>query len=488
MSRMVLRRATASLVAVACAATFVLPTVPAAAARPPPAKWDPRVLEYVKFVEKHRGLKFEHPIPIEFLDDEAFKQEVVTDDGDLTKADRQFGKEFSGDLFALGLAGPDFDYNAASNQLDAEGIVGFYDQDKKKMVVRGKDLTDTDVRVTIVHELTHVLQDQHFGINKLEGSTKSSGGDFAMTALIEGDATWVEEAYVATLPQAEQDAYYGSSNPSGEQPVVGAGADGSLVLDLLFSAPYELGYWFVDYVRSADSAGRGASARALDRVFRDPPPSDEDIIDPVAFVDDEQPHSPRVPKLQAGEKRRGSSDEIGTLTLAVILGSRLDPRTTLAAVTGWKGDTYVGFTRDDQPCIRDAIATDDVHEGTELAGALEAWAAKGPPGAASVERHGSDVVLTACGRADTTLPTEESLTNLFSALSSRYLNYEQFVTNTSLRPRDVRCLADLFSTDLELTELFNTVTADDVTPEQQALIDRRSREYADTCGLEATSS
>ena len=463
-----------------------VPTVKA-----PPARWDPRILELVRFVEKSRGLEFDHPIRVEFLDDPAFEKEVVTDDADLTKRDRALGRQHSGDLRALGLVGPDFDFIAASSALDAQGVVGFYEDDTKKMVVRGQDLDDTDVRVTVVHELTHALQDQHFGLTKLQNATESSGEDFALTTLVEGDAVWVEEDYVATLPQAEQDAYYAAVGSAGAAPEVGSPAEGSPILDYFFTAPYDLGYWFVDYLRTggARTGGHrvGGSTTGIDRALRHPPLSDEQVLDPVAFLEHDRPNAPRAPKLEAGETKRGHSDELGVLTLYFLLSSRLDPRTALAAVTGWKGDRYVGFTRDDQPCIRAAIATDDPLEAKELTAALEQWTAQGPAGAASVERNGAEVELQACARAETALPTTQALDDASAALGSRYRNYGQLEGNKGLEPRDVRCVADLYSTDLELTEIFTTVAPGDATPEQEALIEQRRREFADVCGLEVAA-
>ena len=482
------------MVALGCIAALVAPVAAAATAKTPPAKWDPRIREFVRFVERSRGLTFEHPIPVDFLDDAAFEKKVVTDDADLTKEDRALGRQVSGDLRAVGLVGPDFDFNTASNALDAQGVVGFYDQDTKKMVIRGQDLADTDIRVTVVHELTHVLQDQHFDLTKLQNATKSSGEEFALTTLVEGDAVWVEEDYVATLPQAEQDEYYSAAGStsadspgtgSGATPEVGSAADVSPILDQLFAAPYGLGYWFVDYLRS--HAPRGGSTGAVDRAFRHPPASDEQTLDPVALLGHERPVAPRRPELVSGETKRGGSDELGVLSLYFLLASRLDPRTALAAVTGWKGDTYVGFTRDQQPCIRAAIATDDPREAKELASALAQWAAKGPAGAASVERHGAAVLLDTCAREATVLPTAQALDDAAVALGSRFLNYAQFERNDGLSRREVRCLADLYSTDLELVEIFTTNPSEDATAEQEVLIEQRAREYADTCGLEIAS-
>ena len=219
------RAGTIALLVLGIVVALVSPAVAAPVVAAPPTRWDSRILELVRFVEKSRGLEFEHPIPVEFLADAAFEKEVVSDDNDLTKADRALGRRYSGDLRALSLVGPDFDFNAASNALDAQGIVGFYDQDTKKMVIRGQDLDDTDVRVTVVHELTHALQDQHFGLTRLQDATKSSGEDLALTTLVEGDAVWVEEDYVATLPQAEQDEYYSAAgSTSADSPGTGSGA------------------------------------------------------------------------------------------------------------------------------------------------------------------------------------------------------------------------------------------------------------------------
>jgi Putative metallopeptidase family (DUF6782) len=475
-----IRRAVVGLVVVIAAAVSAVPITPALASKGVPAQWDPRVREFVTFVEKTRGLEFDRPIPIEFLGDKAFQKEVVTDDEDLTKQDRQFGKAISGDLFALGLVGPDFDYNAESSALDAAGIVGYYDQDTKKMVVRGKNLDDTDVRVTIVHELTHALQDQQFDLSKMQDATKSSGEDLALTALIEGDATWVEEEYLASLPQKEQDAYYGDSGTVAEEPELGTASDQAFVLDLVFSSPYELGYWFVDFLRT------GGSTRKLDAVFRKPPPSDEQILDPVAFVEHQRPDAPPAPKLEPGETKRGKPDELGALTLAMVLGSRLDARTALTAVTGWKGDSYRGFTRDGAACIRAAIAMDDAGEAKEMTSALDAWAAKGPAGAATATRDGADVGLVACGSAAAALPTQDALLATFSALAQRYANFEQFAGNDKIRPRDMRCLGDLYSTDPELTAIFQSAAAE-LTPDQERLLRTRTRAYAATCGLATTA-
>ena len=46
----------------------------------------------------------------------------------------------------------------------------------------------------LAHELTHVLQDQHFDLNKLR-TDAAAGADLAVLSLIEGDAVSIENEY-----------------------------------------------------------------------------------------------------------------------------------------------------------------------------------------------------------------------------------------------------------------------------------------------------
>jgi len=77
----VIRRALGIVVA----AVLLLVATPAAqaatdSATKAPKQWDPRVREFVRFVERDRELKFEHPVAVAFLDDAAFVQAL--DGGD----------------------------------------------------------------------------------------------------------------------------------------------------------------------------------------------------------------------------------------------------------------------------------------------------------------------------------------------------------------------------------------------------------------------
>jgi hypothetical protein len=154
--------------------------------------WDPRVADLARYVEKERELDFDHPVPVDFLSDEQFRDQVLADvkPTDEEKADIEQSEAV---LRALGLIGPDVDLLEQTEQVTGEGIIGLYIPEEKRVKVRGTDMTPA-VRVTLVHELTHVLQDQNFDID-LEVLESDSGESSGLRAALEGDADQVSREY-----------------------------------------------------------------------------------------------------------------------------------------------------------------------------------------------------------------------------------------------------------------------------------------------------
>src|SRR5207237_261157 len=132
---------------------------------------------------------------------------------------------------------------------------------------------------------------------------------------------------------------------------------------------------------------------------------EELLIDPVAWQQRQRPKTVAAPKLGKGEQRSGEPDEFGVIGLYLMLTARLDVKTALAAVTGWGGDRYIGYRKHGKECVRGDFVGDTPNDFEELASALEAWAAKGPRGAATVTRHGDRVELSACEAKGGTVPT-----------------------------------------------------------------------------------
>ncbi len=449
-----------ALVVVAVVGSTCVGAVPASAATKVPAKWDPRVVRYVRFVEKHRKLDFEHPVPVKFLADKAFVKAYQGDDPKVTKRDRAEADRVAGQLRAFGLIEGDVDLIQSSRDLGATGTVGFYDQEKKALFVRGTDLDDVDVRVTLVHELTHALQDQHFDLTKLDRGVETSGEDFALTALVEGDATSVEDDYLFSLPDDEQDAYFAAEPDDTVDSASTDSAEIPPVLDLFVGGPYIYGSRYLAVLRDADGVKR------VNRAFAEPPTSEEQIIDPVAASAAQAPKRIPAPKLARDEKRHGDVDDFGALSMYLVLAARLDPKVALTAAEGWGGDRYVAYSKrgTDQECVRVAIQGDTAADTQEIADAFDQWIAALPDGAASLQRGAERLTLTACDVGGVTAPTEATLDAAVDLLVIRDDIALEFL-KADAPAKSARCAADRLAGDPEFVPLFEQDT--DFTEDQQ---------------------
>ena len=364
-----------------------------------PDQWDPRVADLAAFVEHERGLDFEHPVYVDFLTPEQYSAEVRTDEGEVTDADRAEMESSVATLRALGLASGDVDLFDAGNDLVDNGTLAFYDPTIERIIVRGTEMT-VDLRVTLAHEMTHALQDQHFDLEALQNEiyadvdleaangdpTADGAGEADLAesaanaaysgyqALVEGDAVRVENAYVDSLSDAELDEYLGSYQDDLDQ----ADADLSTVpaaLRAFQAIPYVLGQPLVDLVH-AD----GGNA-AVDDMFDDLPATEEHLLDPLTYTDRQEAGDLPLPEVPSGPQTevvdRGT---MGAVELFVVLAERIDPLVALDAADGWANATFVSYETDGRTCIRVLADGDTPDDDTQLRSALTAWVAAAPAG------------------------------------------------------------------------------------------------------------
>jgi hypothetical protein len=388
--------AIASLLATLALITATLSGSAAAAAPTPmdagagnPPKRDMRVADLADFVERERGLDFKHRVRVRFLTDEQFTKEFATDEGDLTAQDKKDLEETAGFLRAVGLSQVDADQLLEDfSTIDATGTLAFYDHEKREVVVRGKEL-DVATKVTVVHELTHALQDQRFDLDKLDAVAGNSGA-FAEIALLEGDAIRMEDEYVATLGQQDQEAYDREFEQQIAESESAVPPDVPAVLEIIDFAPYALGPTFVEAIVIQEGE------KGVDDAFRRQPTSDKQILDPSAYLDGDGPERVRAPKLGPGEKPVGKPDTFGALGLYLMLAARLDPAVALPTIGSWAGDSFVGFERGGSACVRATFKGTEPGGVDRIHAALGQWAAAGPSGAATVERVSETATLTSC--------------------------------------------------------------------------------------------
>ncbi len=352
-----------------------------------PSEWDPRVLDLAHFVERERGALFDHPVPVDFLTPEEYSETTRTDEGSLSEEERAEAEQFEGELRALGILAGDTSLLDATNDLTDTGTLAYYDSFEERVVVRGTEVTP-GLAVTLVHELTHVLQDQVFDLDRYHKSDEepTSGETFAFDSLVEGDADRIEQIYTDTLDPSVQDAI-AAENLAGYEEYLAATEEVPVALDSLFSAIYGLGDSFIAVLE--------ADGESVDGAFDDPPVTEEQVFDPFAYLDGDDPVEVEIPDTD-GEETVDEGD-FGAVSLLVVLAERIDPRTALAAATGWGGDAYAVFPRDGRTCIRVDVTGDDATETGELADALTLWVAAAPPGTDATTSSDGDLVhLESC--------------------------------------------------------------------------------------------
>lgn len=310
------------------------------------------------FVEKERGLKFKHPVKVRLLGAKAFVK--LLDKGNKPPSRKSVIKQKS--VFAsLGLVSPRVNLYKAFKAADDQSTIGFYKFSNKRLYVKGKRATP-GVRAVMSHELTHALTDQWFGLRRPKLDQDSQERQAAFTALIEGDAERTRIAYEAQelTPAQRQTA---------ERQEAGAG--GSLrgvpqvVLELI-GFPYEVGRRFVDQLVSA------GGIKALNRAYRHPPVSSEQLLYPTAYLDHDTPKRVATPPA---DHHRLNHGDLGVIGLLLMLEHGGMPSTqALAALQGWGGDQFASWRAGSRRwCLRDTVVMDDPSRMETFRSALSQW-------------------------------------------------------------------------------------------------------------------
>ena len=363
------------------------PTTPAppTTAEPPPPTTEPRtpleraVVELSAFVARERGLEFLRPVQVQLLEDGPFEARLLRD----VEEEREDVDQSEKVLRALGLLEPGVDLFETYVSFYGGAVLGFYDPETDELVLRGAELTPY-VRSTLVHELTHALDDQHFELHRPELDEGDDEAAFAFSALVEGVGVAVESSYQQGLSADEQ------AQADREAARFGGRVDYASVPPIVTSLvqfPYLAGPSFVSAL-----VRHGGDAE-VDAAFRDPPTTTEQILYPEIYLAGDEPIS--VPPPPAG----GAIIEEGTYgqwILYLTLADVLDGDAADRAADGWGGDSYVAW--DEGPsrtCVRMAFAMDTASDLRELDDAWRQWARA--HGDATVDTTAETVTVTACG-------------------------------------------------------------------------------------------
>jgi hypothetical protein len=341
--------------------------------------------EAIVFIEKQRGLDFKTRPAVVVLDDAAFVarfHQVVDEDA---QKNAKLYDDVTGIYQAMGLLGRDMTYVDAQKLLGEGGVLGYYDPVSKELRVRAGQLTPF-VRTVIVHELTHALDDQRFGLDRPQYDAADDEIGFGFVALAEGNARRVENAYRESMSAADQ----ASANAEEQkQSLSGVTALTKLSLALLQLelAPYDFGEKFVDAV-----VAKGGEP-ALNNVFADPPHTSEQVMDPNKYFTKEPRRDVAPPKADGTIFKSGV---FGQVALQMVLGAANSSRVAETAAAGWSGDWFVAWRDGNRVCLRADFVMDTAKDTTELRDALTRWAGTRPSG--KVTNAGDGLELTSCSR------------------------------------------------------------------------------------------
>lgn len=378
-----------------------------------PDEWDSRVAELADYVERHADFEFEHPVRSRFLPDKQFEKLVTDDEDDLTDEDRDYYDATGRLLRSLGLADGDVDLFADQNTLNAGGILAYYSPKDREIVIRMNpdDVVDgtlsPTLRATVVHELTHALQDQRFGLVRMRQRAEDSGHDEALTALIEGHALAIESKYTSDNFSEEEQAQYDEAMEGSDNPAMKEVPE---ILSAQQFSPYVFGPIFVEALER-----KGGNA-LIDAFLKKQPTSLEQTILPSKYFDKDEPEEIDEPK---GPKNSEVAvwGQISQLDLFFLLVRTWDAPEALRLSDLWGNGAYAGFDVGDDDFCTVLNLRGETDEGTEeLRQAFTEWAKLPGLRSPKVKGHDEYFSIEACDPGPTAsieLPTEVDTRQMF---------------------------------------------------------------------------
>ena len=323
-----------------------------------------------------RGLNFKEDVEVRVTTSEAVRSHlmILLDEeypGDaLEKEERAYKR--------LGLFPQECSVRDTIVSLLTEQIVGYYDFNSKvlffvdypstipfftRLLLRMAGV-DIDIEGTLVasHELTHALQDQHYGIEALlESISTNEDTILAIKSLFEGDAMIVglectlREAFKEKIDDMDIDFFDQFQGMPGSVP-----QPDSEVPEFFFDT---LMFQYIEGARFVGEARKRGGWEEVSSLYRDLPVSSEQILHPEKYFDrrDEPVEVEPLSPGRAGEGRFVPlhSEVIGEFVTSVLLKQYIPENEAVEAAAGWGGDRFASF--------------EDLHTGEVMFIWLTAW-------------------------------------------------------------------------------------------------------------------
>ncbi len=283
-----------------------------------------------------RGLEFKTPVDYQVLNRKEIKQTMA---GKLAEvfSEQEF-KDMTEAMAAVGLLPSGYPLREKYIDLLGEQVAAFYDQHAHKLFMyEDASLDNAQNRVVLAHELTHALQDQHFGLKRLPLEIKNNDDRAAAaSALVEGEATLVMSEFMLKnmSKQMLKDSVVSSFTQNMKQ---------------LETAPRYLREMLVfPYLRGQEFCAMLFGAgdyEGVSKAYAQPPSSTAQILHPQKFLANprEEPIAISWPETQVKGEKPVADNCVGEMGIRILFTEWLDATTAERAAAGWRGDRYLYF-------------------------------------------------------------------------------------------------------------------------------------------------
>jgi hypothetical protein len=337
--------------------------------------WSEQIKPLAQFVENLRGGPFEHPVPVDLLSPEQYdlvaknaEPGVTTpcQESTLSKENNALIRAFCEDRESAdnlrratySLLGVTQTERAQASLAHLRSI-GFYSPIDKRLYVRGKRISP-EVNTVLVHELTHAWQDQRFHLGLFR--PKSTEALVAWQALVEGDASYVEQAYMkaqrGVRPMNALDQGLSDHKRAAQFRKTSNYVLANTLNPML---PYLAGPTYIKRLRQqgiATSTGRRAKGtEAIDLAFSHPPESIAQV-----FNAQSSPFETMLPLLQTNSPFEGEDatvvyeEQLDASSFFVLAGSSGSYRDLLVR---WHGGVLQLATNGKRLCAQVTVRTSE---------------------------------------------------------------------------------------------------------------------------------
>jgi hypothetical protein len=363
-----------------------------------------RVNAILPEVAKLRGLSSAREVPTRYQPAAEFQAFVRREIARELPAERS--RDLSAALAHLGFLVKPIDIAAVEEQAMTTQAGAYYDPAAKAFFLVMVPDNDLMLDTISAHELTHALQDQHFNLTRFLPSDGSLDEDAATARrfVVEGDATFVMLLYavrsmlndripplvMATLRKqiadfAKLDVDALKAQVKAQSTAFGMmDADIKKSIDAMDDIPPAVLVPLLDsYMKGAQvalTAYEHGGWASVDRLYRTPPESSEQVLHPETklFPTRDHPHKVRLAKSSSRELSR---NVLGELQWKIYFELWKTPSAAEAA-EGWGGDRY-SVTRGSDGRLLGRIATtwDTPEDARQFANAYVTSLAARFPGA-----------------------------------------------------------------------------------------------------------